>query len=332
METLFGIAFSLFFGFIPMFVFAWMVYWTDRYEKEPKLLLFGTFLWGAVVAASGAFLINTLLGVSIYLFTESENATNLATGSLIAPVVEESLKGIAVLLIFLFFRHEFDSVLDGIVYAAITAIGFAAAENAYYIFNYGYAENGFSGALFLVFVRVFLVGWQHPFYTAFIGIGLAIARLNRSLLMGIAATLIFWFAAVATHGIHNTLAQFLKGVGGMTLGTVVDWAGWLLMLVFIFWAIRRESRWISSYLYEEVGMGVINAGQYRIACSSWRQSYANFNALLSGHYHHSRHFYQTCAELAYKKHQLAKLGEESGNSNRVLRLRNELAALASKTG
>ena len=50
---------------------------------------------------------------------------------MIAPIIEESLKGLAVLLVFLLFRKEFDSILDGIVYAAITALGFAATENSH---------------------------------------------------------------------------------------------------------------------------------------------------------------------------------------------------------
>ena len=315
-----------------MFFFAWLVYWTDRYEKEPKILLFGVFLWGAVVAAGGAFLINTVLGIGVYLFTASETATNLATGSLIAPVIEESLKGIAVLLIYLFFRYEFDSILDGIVYAAITAIGFAAAENAYYIYNYGYAESGLTGAFFLVFVRVFLVGWQHPFYSAFIGIGLALSRMNKNTLVRFGAPLFFWFAAVFAHALHNTLAEILNGSGGMALGTLIDWSGWLFMLVFILWAVNRESRWIANYLREEISLGVINVSQYRTACSSWRQSFARISALFSGRYKSTRDFYQTCAELAYKKHQLVRFGEESGNSTRIQRLRSELAVLALKTG
>ena len=94
--------------------------------------------------------------------------------------MEETLKGLAVLVVFLVFRREFDSVLDGIIYAGVAALGFAATENAYYIYTYGYQESGWSGLLSLTFIRVILVGWQHPFYTAFFGIGLAVARLNRN--------------------------------------------------------------------------------------------------------------------------------------------------------
>jgi len=41
---------AFFFGFVPMFLSAAFVNWLDRYEKEPKILLSGAFLWGVVIA------------------------------------------------------------------------------------------------------------------------------------------------------------------------------------------------------------------------------------------------------------------------------------------
>src|SRR5512138_3637599 len=117
---------SLFFGFIPMFVFAGFVYWLDRYEKEPKLLLGAAFFWGVIIAAGGAFIVNTALGIGLFYATGSEGLSEVATTSIIAPIVEEFLKGLAVAIVFLLFRREFDSVLDGIIYAAMVALGFAA--------------------------------------------------------------------------------------------------------------------------------------------------------------------------------------------------------------
>lgn len=322
-----GLLLSIFFGFVPMFFFAWFVYWLDRYEKEPKMLLGLVFFWGAIVAAGGAFFINTLLGLGVYMFTGSEGATELTTGSLIAPVVEESLKGFAVLIVFFLFRREFDSWLDGVIYAAIVALGFAATENAYYIYQYGYQESGFSGLLWLVFVRVVLVGWQHPFYTAFIGLGLAASRLNRSTGVSLLAPMIGWFAAVSAHSVHNTLADLLQGVSGMIFGTIIDWGGWLLMFAFIIWVILREQHSIAANLLEEVSLGVLTEAQYRTACSALAMNSARFNALTGGHYRQTSRFYQACAELAHKKQQRASLGEEGGNTVIIERLRGELSQL-----
>src|SRR5512136_2809277 len=103
-----GLIVSAFIGYATALLFAYVLYWLDRYEKEPLILLGGVFLWGAVVAAGSAFLINTILELGIYVFTGSNIATDLASGSIIAPIVEEILKGLAVLGIYLVFRREFD--------------------------------------------------------------------------------------------------------------------------------------------------------------------------------------------------------------------------------
>ena len=323
-----GFILSLFFGFVPMLIFAGFLYWLDRYEKEPKLLVGGAFIWGAVVAAGVAFVVNTLLGIGVYLVTGSDAVTELATGSLVAPPVEETLKGLAVLLVFLFFRQEFDSVLDGIVYAGITALGFAATENSYYIYNYGFLEGGYEGLLWLVFVRVILVGWQHPFYTAFIGIGLAIARLNRRVWIQLLAVLGGWGIAIVAHSIHNTLASLLSGLGGLAVGTLLDWSGWFFMFLVILWAISRVQRRIRKYLLSEVEHGIISKAQYRMACSAWAQGSLRIKGLFSGRYRDTRRFYQLCAELAHKKFQLERFGNEGKNQQIIEQTRAELAALS----
>lgn len=326
-----GFTFSLLLGFLPMFLYAGFVYWLDRYEKEPKILLGSVFIWGAIVAAGGAFFINTLLGLGVYLFSNSETFTELTTSVLIAPIVEETLKGLAVLVVYLVFTSEFDSILDGIIYASITALGFAATENVYYIYSLGFAKAQYDGLLAMTFVRVILVGWQHPFYTAFSGIGLAIARLNRDMKIKIAAPVVGWCIAIILHSLHNTLAHLLSGITGMLVGSIVDWSGWLFILFITFLAQQNEKANLVAQLKEEVGLGTISSEQYRIACSTWAQSMAGIRALLSGRYRITRRFYQIAAELAHKKRQLNQLGEENGNSQMIERLRKDLADLSPVT-
>ncbi len=319
---------SIFFGIVPMLIFAWIIYWLDRYEKEPAILLGAVFMWGAIVAAGGAFVINTMLGLGVYVVTGSESVTELSTGSLIAPVIEELLKGFAVLVIFLSMRHEFDSIMDGIIYAAVAALGFAATENIYYIYQYGYAESGYAGLFWLVFVRVILVGWQHPFYTAFFGIGLAFARLSRSLPVKLAAPLAGLGVAILAHAFHNTIGALIPGLAGMAVGTLFDWSGWTFMFLFILWALYREQRWLKHYLREEVSLGVITPAQYLTACSAWGQSAARLRALSGGQYIAASRFYQSCGELAHKKHQFTHLGDEDDNQRTIEKLRADLASLS----
>lgn len=323
-----GLLVSLFFGFIPMFIFAFIVYWLDRYEKEPKLLLLGVFTWGAVIAAGTAFIVNTMLGMGVFIATESETAAVIATGSLFAPLVEETLKGVGVLGVFFLFRREFDSLMDGIVYAAVAALGFAATENSYYIYAYGFLQGGWDGLMELVLVRVLLVGWQHPFYTAFIGIGLAIARLNRGLRISISAPIIGWGVAVFLHSLHNSLVTFLSGGWGAAVTTLFDWSGWFLMFLFILWVIRREQHLMKVHLKEEVALGVMSEAQYETACSAWDQNRLWWASLFSRTQRSTRRFYRLAATLAHKKQQRKRLGEEDGNSALIRDLRAELTELA----
>jgi RsiW-degrading membrane proteinase PrsW (M82 family) len=322
-----GILLSILLGFIPMFFFAVIIYRLDRYEKEPKILLGAVFLWGAVVAAGGAFILNTILGLGVYLLTGSEGAADFSTGSLFAPIIEESLKGLAVLLIFFVARKEFDSVLDGIIYAAVAALGFAATENAYYIYSFGFDAKGMAGLWEVAFIRIILVGWQHPFYTAFIGIGLALARTNRSILIKLIAPVIGWFIAVLAHSFHNTVATFVPGFAGLAVGTFFDWTGWLIMLGFILWMVSRERRMILKYLWEEVQLGTITPAQYATASSSWGRNLAPLQGISSRRFDISRRFYQLCAELAHKKDQLTKLGEVT-NTATIDSIRGELRQLS----
>jgi len=316
---------TLLLSFGPALLYAAIVYWLDRFEKEPRRLLIGAFLWGALVATIGAIIATTVLQLGLELFTNDAQLAELSGATIFAPLVEESLKGLAVALIALFFPHEFDTVLDGIVYAAIVALGFAATENVLYLFFSGYGEGGYGGLATLFVLRVVLGGWGHAVYTAFIGIGLAMARLNHGCAVKLLAPLLGWTVAVFLHGLHNFMASLAAaaeslGLFGATL--LVDWTGWAAVFGIVLWEIARERRWMRQYLADEVERGTLSPAHFLVACSLRAQLAAR---LRSGA---ARRFYETCAELAHKKRQLATLGEERGNTARIERLRAELARLA----
>jgi RsiW-degrading membrane proteinase PrsW (M82 family) len=318
-------ALSVILSFLPAFMYAWIVYWLDRFEKEPARLLFGAFLWGALVATGGAIIWTSVLQLSAEALTGDTALAAFTGTALFAPIVEETLKGLAVTIIFLAFPDEFDSVLDGMVYGAITALGFAATENLLYLYFAGYGDGGYVSLFVLFVLRVILGGWGHAVYTAFFGVGLAVARLRPERWVKLVAPLLGWLVAVLLHALHNTMATLLVGrlgLGGLAATLVVDWLGWAAALGVAVWALLRERRWISQYLQEEVEQGTISAAQYRTACSLRRQVGARLRS------RESRRFYEICSELAQKKHQLAVMGDERGNSARIARLRAELAQLA----
>lgn len=317
---------ALFFGFVPMFMFAAFINWLDRYEKEPKLLLGAAFVWGVVIAGGGAYILNTAFGIGIYALTGSEGAAEFGTTSIVAPIIEEALKGLAVVVVFFLFRNEFDSVLDGIIYAAVTAMGFAAIENVLYIYRNGYLESGWEGFWVLVILRVILVGWMHPFFTAFTGIGLAIGRMTPNILVKMIAVLTGYAVAVTAHAFHNTFSGLIGGFEGLLAGTLVDYMGYAVMLIFIIWMIVYERNILKRHLREELTNGMISQRQY-ITATSFLQTNAHFSALTSGTFRSTSRFYQVCGELAHKKEQLAKLGDENGNTKIIEKLRAELVQL-----
>jgi RsiW-degrading membrane proteinase PrsW (M82 family) len=317
---------AIFFGFVPMFLLAGFVNWLDRYEKEPKILLGAAFIWGVVIAGGGAYILNTMFGIGVYMVTGSEGAADFSTTSIAAPIIEEALKGLAVLVVFLLFRSEFDSVLDGIVYAAITAMGFAAIENVLYI-SRGFESGGWEGFWTLVTIRVFLVGWMHPFFTSFTGIGLAVSRTSRNTLVKILAVPAGYICAVMAHSFHNTFSTVIGGQGGFFIGLFADYIGYALMLVFIIWMIARERNILKKQLVEEVNNGLVTPKQYNTAISFF-QTGVHFSALTSGTFRATSRFYQVLGELAHKKEQLSKIGEERGNTQIIQKLRAELTQLA----
>ncbi len=318
---------ALLLSFIPAFLCALFIYWLDRYEKEPKLLLGVAFFWGAVVATGGALVSQLILEGTVKVATGSEATAELAGTTLFAPLTEESLKGLAVLLVFLFFRKEFDSVLDGLVYAGVVALGFAATEDTLYL--YGAAtESGIEGMMGLWVVRILLGIWGHPFYTAWIGLGLAATRLSRSAVVRWLAPPAGWTVAVMAHALHNGLATAAGEAGEFgILMFLLDWLGWLLMGVILAVVLRRERRVLQLQLAEEVTRGTLGEGQYRMALSPLRLG-VRLRALFSGRLLATRRFYRLAGELAHKKQQLARMGEEGGTAVLIDQLRDEMRTLA----
>ena len=323
-----GLLLSIAAGVIPMLLYAGFLYYLDRYEKEPIKLLAGLFLWGSLIAAGVSFLVNSLSSLGFYIITQSDFATQLATSTLVAPLVEETLKGVAILIVFLLFRPEFDSLLDGIVYGGIAALGFAATENVWYIHQFGYLPNGMEGLLEISLIRVVLVGWQHPFYTAFTGLGFALSLRSKSRTWQWIYPIGGWAFAVAFHLLHNLFSVLFSKAGSfISLSLIWDWSGYLGLFVLIFLLIRREQKWMELYLAQEVDSGLIDSRHYQIACSAWRQGLDYFSSILKGNYLQTRRFYQACGDLMHVLRNSARYGDSPDSIKETSRLQSILASL-----
>jgi RsiW-degrading membrane proteinase PrsW (M82 family) len=317
-----------------MAFYALVIAWLDRYEREPWPLALGAFLWGFIPASVAALISQLLLGLPLKIIVGEGLTAELIQTGLIAPVTEEVAKGFAVLLVFLLFRREFDSVLDGIVYGSLVGFGFGAIENVLYLFA-GYAEEGATALIILFVLRAIVFGLNHAFFTSLTGIGLAVARLARSRAVKLITPLAGLTLAIAAHSLHNTLAILTSAEGGpglaaLGIALLADWMGVLGLLIILLLALRRERSWIAEYLREEVQSGVLSQLHYEIACSSRRRMAAGWAALRRGgirRYRQSGRLYHLCTRLAFKKYQLARLGEASASQAAIDQLRQEIAAI-----
>ncbi|MEU4327493.1 PrsW family intramembrane metalloprotease [Nonomuraea dietziae] len=180
----------------------------DRLEPEPRLHLSFAFVWGAGVAVVVAIALS-LAGEALVLSAGYGKTVADDFGTVIlAPVIEEGLKGAALLLL-LRRRREIDGLTDGIIYAAMAGLGFAAVENVGYYLS-AYTENGTDGAVGLFVFRGLIAPLGHPVYTSMIGIGVAYAATRRTPVRFLAIPL-GYLGAVVLHGLWN---------GAATLGSL----------------------------------------------------------------------------------------------------------------
>lgn len=322
---------SLCAGIIPMLIYPLILYWFDRYEKEPKGMLIATFIWGALPAAIVALVSQLILDIPLSLFfVQGTLGHEFVTSSIVAPVTEEIAKGAAVFFVFVLFRREFDSVFDGIIYGALVGFGFAAIENVLY-----FSTSASMGDLTLLFfMRAVLFGLNHAMFTSLTGIGFAVARLTRNPLGRLFAPLVGLFLAMLAHGLHNGGATLAAENGAFfLLAILIDWMGVAFVFVIILLSIRRERQWIIEQLQEEIGLGTLTQAQYNVLISP--ASRARVRANLTGKPATRRkagQFFQVCSELAFKKHQNAKVGEQGATPDMINALRAQAATLSKELG
>ncbi len=231
------------FAAIPLLVVVPTFLWLDRYEAEPRRFLIFGFAWGALCAATGALVLNTFFEVVVALAGSTQ--ADLLGAVVSAPIVEEGLKGLGILLIVLMRRQQFDGVIDGIVYAGMVGAGFAFSENILYLGRI-YVEFGQDGLTSLFILRGVMGPFAHPLFTACTGVGLGLAVSHlRSAGGRVAAGTVGYLCAVLLHLTWNLAASthhFLGVYAGFQLPLFLAFIGLVL------WLRAREGRLIRQQL------------------------------------------------------------------------------------
>ena len=229
--------------------------WLDRYEPEPRSLLVAGLLWGAFVATAAALVFQ---GLGML-----DGASEVDSLAVVAPVSEEVTKGAFLILLLWWRRHELDGVLDGIVYAGMVGIGFAFTENLLYLaasFDGGAAlVPGGTAALTSTFiVRCLISPFAHPFFTAFVGIGVGLAISSRRTWVRLLAPVVGLAMAIALHAVWNY--STLSGTTGFFLvyGTMM-FPVFLGVVAFAVYRRRSEHALLAEALQDAADRGLIPA-------------------------------------------------------------------------
>ncbi|TDO16912.1 RsiW-degrading membrane proteinase PrsW (M82 family) [Mycobacterium sp. BK086] len=228
--------------------------WLDRWEPEPPRLLILAFLWGASVAVVVSVALEMIVDAAVNTGGTESSPITIALG---APVVEEAAKGLFLLLMMTGARrHELNSLTDCLVYAGVTAAGFAWLENIFYI-----ADGGtLADSLLTAAMRLVMGPFAHPLFTTFTAIGVYFAMQQRNWLNKAGCILLGYIAAVIMHGLWNGSA--LLGAGAY-FGLYVVWMMpvFALAIVLAVRSRKREQRIVAEKLPGMVAASLITPAE-----------------------------------------------------------------------
>jgi RsiW-degrading membrane proteinase PrsW (M82 family) len=181
----------LFVAVAPGLFLLWYFYHRDKYEREPKKLLFKIFFFGCLTVIP-AIIFELILERIFNAFTSGVINVFLVCFIVVGPV-EEILKYFVVRN-WAYNRPEFNEIMDGIVYAVSASLGFATLENVMYVLS-----NGLGVGV----IRAFLAVPGHAMYGAIMGYFLGRAKLNclrssRLITTGVLLAILF-------HGLYDFL-------------------------------------------------------------------------------------------------------------------------------
>jgi protease PrsW len=310
---------------IPASLYLTVFLWLDRYDPEPPGRLIFSFLWGAIVAVFISYYVNTTFG---YLFGGA------AVPIISAPIIEEGTKGICLLVLLWFFRRDFDSVVDGIVYAGVVALGFATVENVLY-YGRGLLQGGMGGLVGTFIVRGIFGPYGHVMYTCMTGIGVGIARETHNWALKIICPIVGYCIAVFLHALWNAMPVFggkavIYGYFLIHVPLFMVFVGVAISLVF------REKRILKNSLAMEASRGLITPNQLAIVTSVFRRTGWMLSALGNGKlFSARRQFLRAAAKLGlchWHVQRAARAGAETASFPLIAQFQAEVFSLRDKVG
>jgi RsiW-degrading membrane proteinase PrsW (M82 family) len=221
--------------------------------------------WGGLAATGLALHLN---GLQLSVLAEAAGLEFAGRwgAALTAPVDEETVKVLGVVMLAAVSSRVVRGAADGLVFGALVGLGFQVAENLIYGFNQVAATGGVgstAAAVEVLAVRVIGTGYgSHWAMTAVAGagIGYLVGASGRPLSRRLLVALGCWMLAMAMHFQFDS--PFLEGAVWETfLKPVVN----LVVVMAVFIVVRRRflARW-REVCAEETASGALREGEARV--------------------------------------------------------------------
>ena len=306
---------------LPVAIYLAVIWWLDRYEREPFWLVGLTFGYGAVFGIIFGIL-GSLALIDFFGITDRGVAAWL-----VAPIVEEPAKA-AILLLLLLGRH-FDNTTDGLIYGAATGLGFAMTENFLY-FERLYDPNHPQAFEALVLMRGLFTALMHCAASAIVGAMLGFYRYRGKTKQWVIAPAIGLTLAILIHGIFNGALVHAQHTGDtewayLALG-LVPVLGLILFIVTLV-SVSREHRMLRQELLAEAAEGTFPEAHAHVLPfilkrrhHAWLAAYPDVNR---------KRYIHAATLLAFRRHQAERLQGRSHPAIHadITALRTEIAAM-----
>jgi RsiW-degrading membrane proteinase PrsW (M82 family) len=348
-----ALAWSSMLSVLPLLV----LWYLDRRERESAWLFAAAFLWGGLIATTVSIPLNTTVIYVIGQWLEGNAALKQMLGPdaalmigapLSAPLVEETAKGIGIVLLFWLMRSEYDNVRDGFVYGALVGAGFNWFESALDVqqnfVQFGDAPYGFQ--LGARYAWLGLAG--HAMFSGIFGAALGLARATHSKLVRYCAPLVGFVVAVIAHAWNNSLplvfaiassrageAPPTESVAPPDVGlfetmisaSISNLVIFLPFVLLLAWIVRRSGEAERTVIREELAGEVgscITSDEYDAICADGRYRTRRVDTRNKAA---SAALVNAQNELAFRKRRLADRGYDAELDPVVAGWRAEIATL-----
>lgn len=206
----------VFLSFLPPLIYTIWIRNTERCHRQQWFSIFLCFLWGATIAVIAALILEIVLEMPLQYSFSSGDIRPFLLAVVIAPVVEEFIKPLALRLRSV--KNQLSELEDGLIYGAVAGLGFSATENLLY--GYSFLSEGFIIFLALMAMRSFGGCLLHASATALTGYGFGKTMMKQSSFLGV---LPYFLLAIFLHGSYNFLVSydFFGVLSGLVLGFLV---------------------------------------------------------------------------------------------------------------